>query len=212
MKAYETASPTRVDQPQTGSIADSGRRLVSGRLGATLVLSNAFWGWAGPVLVMLFGGFLRFYRLSKPDAIVFDETYYVPDSNSILRHGVELNHVSKVNDFLLHGNPHIFQLTNGHVTGEVVAHPPLGKIMMAIGQWTFGLTSFGWRVAAAVVGTVAILMLARIVRRMTRSTLLGCVAGLLLALDGLELVLSRTAILDIFLMFWVLAAFGLLVI
>jgi dolichyl-phosphate-mannose-protein mannosyltransferase len=47
---------------------------------------------------------------------------------------------------------------------------------------------------------------------MTRSTLLGCVAGLLLSLDGLELVLSRTAILDIFVMFWVLAAFGLLII
>ena len=47
---------------------------------------------------------------------------------------------------------------------------------------------------------------------MTRSTLLGCVAGLLMALDGLEFVLSRTAILDIFVMFWVLAAFGLLVI
>ena len=55
-------------------------------------------------------------------------------------------------------------------------------------------------------------MLARITRRMTGSTMLGCVAGLLLALDGLELVLSRTAILDIFVMFWVLAAFGLLVI
>ena len=40
---------------------------------------------------------------------------------------------------------------------------------------------------------------------MTRSTLLGCVAGLLMSLDGLELVLSRTAILDIFVMFWVLA-------
>jgi len=42
--------------------------------------------------------------------------------------------------------------------------------------------------------------------------MLGCVAGLLMALDGLEIVLSRTAILDIILMFWILAAFGLLVI
>src|SRR5260370_32289427 len=55
-------------------------------------------------------------------------------------------------------------------------------------------------------------MTARIARRMTGSTMLGCSAGLLLALDGLERVLSPTAILDIFLMFWVLAAFGLLVI
>ena len=84
--------------------------------------------------------------------------------------------------------------------------------MMATGQWTFGLSPFGWRFSVALIGTVSILMTARIARRMTGSTMLGCVAGLLLALDGLELVLSRTAILDIFLMFWVLAAFGLLVI
>ena len=37
-------------------------------------------------------------------------------------------------------------------------------------------------------------------------------AGLLLSLDGLEFVLSRTGILDIFLMFFVLAAFGCLVV
>jgi dolichyl-phosphate-mannose-protein mannosyltransferase len=76
----------------------------------------------------------------------------------------------------------------------------------------FGLTPFGWRFAVAVAGSLAILILARTARRMTRSTLLGCVAGLLLALDGLEFVMSRTALLDIFVMFWVLAAFGLLVI
>ena len=92
-----------------------------------------------------------------------------------------------------------------------MAHPPLGKAMIAVGEWLFGLTPFGWRFAVAVVGTLSILMTARIARRMTRSTLLGCVAGLLMALDGLEFVLSRTAILDIIVMFWVLAAFGMLV-
>ena len=61
-------------------------------------------------------------------------------------------------------------------------------------------------------GTLSILILARVARRMTRSTLLGCLAGLLLALDGLHFVLSRTALLDIFLMFWVLAAFACLVV
>jgi len=204
MDVYQTTPARSTDEPSLLTRAS--------RSGSTLVLGSAFWGWAGPVLVMIFGGMLRFYRLSQPNAVVFDETYYVPDANSILRHGVELSHVKNVNELLVRGNPNIFQPTSGHLTGEIVAHPPLGKIMMAFGQWTFGLTSFGWRVSAAVVGTVAILMLARIVRRMTRSTLLGNVAGLLLALDGLELVLSRTAILDIFLMFWVLAAFGLLVI
>src|SRR5712691_3303946 len=172
----------------------------------------SFWGWAGPLLVTLFGGFLRFYRLSAPHAVVFDETYYVPDAYGILKHGVELNAVDSaknrnvVDHLLAHGSTHI--LTN---TGEYVVHPPLGKVMIAVGEWLFGLTPFGWRFVVALVGTLSILMISRIARRMTRSTMLGCIAGLLMSLDALELVLSRTAILDIFVMFWVLAAFGMLV-
>ncbi|WP_037973056.1 phospholipid carrier-dependent glycosyltransferase, partial [Streptosporangium amethystogenes] len=90
-------------------------------------------------------------------------------------------------------------------------HPPLGKWMIGLGEQLFGMTPYGWRFAGAVVGVLSILILARVARRMTRSTLLGCLAGLLLAVDGLHYVLSRTALLDIFLMFWVLAGFACLV-
>src|SRR6516225_1684121 len=169
---------------------------------------STLWGWAGPVLVTIFGAFLRFNRLSLPHAVLFDETYYVPDAYGILTHGVEINHVKNVNALLARGNTHILIGTQG----EYVVHPPLGKILIAAGEWLFGLTPFGWRFAVAVVGSLSILLTARIARRMTRSTLLGCVAGLLLALDGLEFVMSRTALLDIFVMFWVLAAFGCLVV
>jgi dolichyl-phosphate-mannose--protein O-mannosyl transferase len=168
---------------------------------------SAFWGWAGPLLVTVFGAFLRFDRLGDPHAVIFDETYYVPDALGILRYGVEHNYVSNRNALLARGDPHIFK-----PGGEFVAHPPFGKILIAAGEWLFGLTPFGWRFAVAVVGSLSILLLARIARRMTRSTLLGCVAGLLLALDGLEFVMSRTALLDIFVMFWALAAFGCLVV
>jgi dolichyl-phosphate-mannose--protein O-mannosyl transferase len=224
MKAYESVPSPDLTDTDPGSAAGLGATAVrgpaTGLLSGSGVLTSTFWSWAGPVLITLLGGFLRFYRLSQPNAVVFDETYYVPDANSILHHGVELNHVKNVNQLLLQGNPNIFQKSYTAaacyphkvpcLTGEVVAHPPLGKIMMALGQWTFGLTPFGWRFTVAVIGTVSILMVARIARRMTGSTLLGCVAGLLMALDGLELVLSRTSILDIILMFWILAAFGLL--
>jgi len=168
---------------------------------------SILWGWIGPLLVTAFGAFLRFDRLSVPPSVVFDETYYVPDALGILKYGTEHNYSSTRNALLVRGDPHIF--TKG---GEFVAHPPFGKIIIAAGEWLFGLTPFGWRFAACVAGSLAILMTARIARRMTRSTLLGCVAGLLLSLDGLEFVMSRTALLDVFLMFWVLAAFGCLVI
>jgi dolichyl-phosphate-mannose--protein O-mannosyl transferase len=171
------------------------------------VPGSTAWGWIGPLLVTAFGAFLRFNRLSVPPSIVFDETYYVPDALGIKKFGYEHNYSSTRNALLARGDPHIF--TKG---GEFVAHPPFGKVMIAGGEWLFGLTPFGWRFAACLVGSLAILMTARITRRMTRSTLLGCVAGLLLSLEGLEFVMSRTALLDIFLMFWVLAAFGCLVV
>src|SRR5215470_8138781 len=168
---------------------------------------GTFWGWAGPVIVTVFGAYLRFVRLGSPRAVIFDETYYVPDALGILRFGVEHNYVSNRNGLLVRGDPHVF--TNG---GEFVVHPPFGKVLIVVGEWLFGLSPFGWRFAVAVVGSLSILLLARIARRMTRSTLLGCAAGMLLALDGLEFVMSRTALLDIFVMFWVLAAFGCLVV
>ena len=168
---------------------------------------SRFWGWVGPLLVTVFGTFLRFNRLSVPHAVIFDETYYVPDAWGILRFGVEHNYIASRNALIARGDGRIFA-----PGGEFVVHPPFGKILIAGGEWAFGLNPFGWRFAVAVAGSLAILIVARMARRMTRSTLLGCVAGLLLALDGLEFVMSRTALLDIFVMLWVLAAFAALVI
>ena len=166
-------------------------------------------GWLGPLLVTAFGTFLRFDRLQVPRAVVFDETYYVKDAWSILRHGVEWNLVSNANSLIQAGHTNIFQPCNGtSACGEYVVQPEMGKLLIAVGEWLFGLNPFGWRFASAVFGSLAILLMCRIGRRLTRSTLLGCIAGLLMSLDGLEFVLSRTGILDIFLMFFVLAAFG----
>jgi dolichyl-phosphate-mannose-protein mannosyltransferase len=175
------------------------------------------WGWLGPLLVTAFGAWLRFDRLAIPRAVVFDETYYVKDAWSILQHGVEWNAVTSpsnpnlANELMLQGHTNIFAACTGTGCGEYVVQPEVGKELIAVGEWLFGLNSFGWRFSSAVFGSLAILLICRIGRRMTRSTLLGCIAGLLMSLDGLEFVLSRTGILDIFLMFFVLASFGCMV-
>src|SRR5579862_539178 len=167
------------------------------------------WGWLGPLLVTAFGAWLRFDRLQVPRAVVFDETYYAKDAWSILQHGVEWNYVSNANTLMLQGHTaSLFVPCSGTGCGEYVVQPELGKLIIAVGEAMFGLDSYGWRFFSAVFGSLAILLMCRIARRMTRSTLLGCTAGLLMSLDGLEFVLSRTGILDVFLMFFVLAAFG----
>ncbi|GAA2422283.1 phospholipid carrier-dependent glycosyltransferase [Actinomadura vinacea] len=168
---------------------------------------NVVLSWLGPLLVTIFAGFLRFDRLEMPKAVVFDETYYAKDALALLKFGWEHNTVKDA-DKLLIADPDANIWAAGP---SFVAHPPAGKWMIAIGEWLFGATPFGWRFAAALCGTLSVLILCRVARRMTGSTLLGCMAGLLLALDGLQFVTSRAALLDIFVMFWILAGFACLV-
>ncbi len=164
-------------------------------------------GWAATAAVALLAGVLRFVRLDLPynaDAggKVFDEIYYACDALSLLRFGVE--HVTQSGDAAGTCTP-----VDG---GSFVVHPPLGKWAIAAGIAVFGNSTFGWRSAAAAAGTLTVLLVVRAGRRLTGSTLLGCLAGLLLALDGLHFVLSRTAMLDVFLVLWTTAAFSALLV
>jgi len=200
---------TEADIPATPPTDEASRLAVLRVRLVAPMPDDRLWGWLGPLLVTAFGTFLRFNRLRVPRALIFDETYYAKDAWSILQHGVEWNLVGNANPIIQSGHTNIFAACNGtSACGEYVVQPEAGKLLIAAGEWLFGLNSFGWRFASAVFGSLAILLMCRIARRMTRSTLLGCIAGLLMSLDGLEFVLSRTGILDIFLMFFVLAAFG----
>jgi dolichyl-phosphate-mannose-protein mannosyltransferase len=198
---------------------EAGRLAVLRARLAAPMPEDGLWGWLGPLLVTAFGAWLRFNRLQIPRAIIFDETYYAKDAWSILKHGVEWNYISPpgnpnlANTLILQGHTTgLWQKCTGAGCGEYVVQPEVGKELIAVGEWLFGLNTLGWRFSSAVFGSLAILLMCRIARRMTRSTLLGCIAGLLMSLDGLEFVMSRIGILDIFLMFFVLAAFGCLVI
>jgi dolichyl-phosphate-mannose-protein mannosyltransferase len=175
--------------------------------------SSGWRGWIGPIVVMIIGGILRLVELGRPHAIIFDETYYPKDALGLLRFGYERKLVEGADEILLSGANTDWRTIDVFTTDPTyVVHPPLGKWTIAVGEYLFGVTPFGWRFAVAVLGTLSILMVARITRRLTRSDLVGTVAGLLLAVEGMHLVMSRAALLDMVLMFWVLAAFGLLLI
>ena len=180
-------------------------------LGPQLAQRLSRWtGWLGPLLVAVLAGVLRFWRLGSPRAVVFDETYYAKDSWALLRLGYEGTWPDrKIADPQILAHPQVIPLSD---TGSFVAHPPMGKWVIALGEGVFGLDPFGWRFMTAVLGTLSVLMLCRIGRRLFRSTVLGCLAGALLAVDGLHFVMSRTALLDLIVMFFALAAFGCLLI
>ncbi len=141
-------------------------------------------------LIIAFALILRLWRLSLPKGYIFDEVYYAKNANSLIRNGVELNSQGQA---------------------EFIVHPPLGKWLIGIGIKIFGNNEFGWRISAAVIGTLSVVLIYFITKELFNSIFLSNIAAALMALDGLALVMSRVALLDIFLMFFTLLAFYFLV-
>lgn len=163
-------------------------------------------GWWQTLCLTLLAAGLRLPNLGRPHAVVFDETYYVKDAWSLLKSGYERKMVHNADELMLAGSNKILDSDPSYVV-----HPPFGKWVIASGEWLFGLNPFGWRIAVAILGIAAVAILHRTARRLFRHELTAFLAGLFLAVDGVAIVLSRTALLDQVLMFFVLCAFAFVV-
>ncbi|MFM8204920.1 MAG: dolichyl-phosphate-mannose--protein mannosyltransferase [Actinomycetales bacterium] len=137
------------------------------------------------LIILGISALLRTFRLGTPNELVFDEVYYVDGARDFLANGVEL--------------------TDGKA--EFVVHPPVGKWMIAIGMKFFGDDPFGWRISAALFGVASIYLIFLAARKLFNSDFLALLSAALASIDGLHLVMSRTALLDIFLMTFLLGAF-----
>jgi dolichyl-phosphate-mannose-protein mannosyltransferase len=150
------------------------------------------------VLVTALAGFVRFFALSHPDEMVFDEVYY-PKAGCILIG--ESNEVCRIDS-----SDERFWRRDKWDVGSWV-HPPLGKWQIGMGIKAFGMDPFGWRVTSALAGTLAVTGVALIAQLLFRRPVWTFVAGGLLALEGLNVVLSRTALLDVHLEFWIVVGY-----
>ncbi len=165
-------------------------------------LEDPIVGWSASLAVTLLAFFLRIWKVGTPDEFAFDETYYAKDAWSMLHHGYVRKYVEDADKLIMDGDTRGFWLDDP----SMIVHPEAGKWLIALGEQLFGLDPTGWRVPSVVVGSLMVLVMVRLVRRLTGSTVLGCVAGLLLCFDGLQFVLSRLALLDIFVAFFTLCA------
>ncbi len=153
---------------------------------------DAALGWLVTLVITGIGAVVRFWQLgyrTDGGTPIFDEKYYALNSWEVL------------NDGGYEANP-------GY---GVVVHPPLGKQIIAIGEWIFGYNATGWRFMTALAGVICIAIIIRVVRRMTSSTFIGGLAGILLIADGVSHVQSRTGLLDMIQAFFVLAGFACVV-
>jgi dolichyl-phosphate-mannose--protein O-mannosyl transferase len=141
---------------------------------------------AVPVIVLVLAAAIRLWGLGFPPGMIWDEQYYVLDASAYLGGGIG----QPV------GDPPAVKIAD---EGTWI-HPPLGKWMMALlGIGPMGQRSIGWRLPSAVFGIAGVGLLYLLAFRLWRSEWWAGLASLLLALDGLHIVQSRVAALDIFL-------------
>ena len=131
----------------------------------------------------LFGLALRLWNLDSPKGKIFDEIYYATNAESLLQNGIEIDSKSGLAQFIV--------------------HPTTGKWLIASGIKLFGYNEFGWRFAAAIVGSISIVLMYFTAKKLFNNKLFSVFAASLISLDGLHLVHSRIALLDIFLLFFI---------
>jgi dolichyl-phosphate-mannose--protein O-mannosyl transferase len=138
-----------------------------------------------PLLVVLAAAGIRIWGLGQPAQPYWDETYYIYDANAYLGGGYGID---------VDTPPEVRIAAEG-----TWVHPPLGKWMIALlGVGPFGLHPLGWRVPSVVFGVAGVLLLYLLALELWGSVWWAGLAGSLLALDGLHIVQSRLATLDIF--------------
>ncbi|HXZ88499.1 MAG TPA: phospholipid carrier-dependent glycosyltransferase, partial [Candidatus Binataceae bacterium] len=111
---------------------------------------------------------LRFWHLGHPGEIVFDEVHFVGQA----RH-------------YLHGEPFLDP------------HPPIAKMIIALGIALFGDYSSSWRLGNATLGTILVAVTYLLGRRMFGSRLAAALAAGFVACDGFFIVDSRIGCIDI---------------
>jgi Gpi18-like mannosyltransferase len=118
--------------------------------------------------LMLAAVVTRFWHLGKPAEIVFDEVHFVGQARHYLHNEIFLD-----------------------------PHPPLAKLVIAAGILLFGDHPWSWRVGNAVIGCVLVGVTYLLARRIAGWRLVGALAAAFIVGDGMFLVDSRVAVIDI---------------
>jgi dolichyl-phosphate-mannose-protein mannosyltransferase len=146
--------------------------------------------WVALLTVTAGAAAVRLPGLNRPLGFVFDEIFYARNACRYVLGAAECT----IDDLASR------------------AHPPLGNWLIGAGIKIFGYEEFGWRISAAVLGTMSVALLFLLVRQLLRDapqparTLGAFAAAALLTGDFLHLVHSRIGMLDVFVTLFVIGA------
>ena len=125
---------------------------------------------------------------------LFDETELYPQASTCQNsmYFDEIYHARTAYEFL-HG-----------LTSYENTHPPLGKILIALGVVLFGMNPFGWRIAGTFFGILMVPVVYLFARRLSKGTLLSALACVLFAFDFMHFTQTRIATIDVYVTFFVI--------
>lgn len=121
---------------------------------------------------------LSLVRIDIPSKPYFDEVHYLPAVRALMDFGRAAN----------------------------LEHPPLAKQIMALGLWLFGDRPFGWRVMSVGFGTLALFAMMRAAWFASDNRLASLLTGLFAGTNFLLFVHARIAMLDVFMVAFVMVA------
>lgn len=97
-----------------------------------------------------------------------------------------------------------------HLEGIVAyenTHPPLGKIIIALGIKLFGLNPFGWRIAGTVLGILMLPVMYMMARRLFGKPIYAGLATGLFAADFMHFTQTRISTIDVYGVFFIMLMF-----
>ena len=145
----------------------------------------------GPIVSLLAVSLgLRLYRLGeRAGQLIGDEEWYIQDARVLLGLPVHLHHLPSA------------PLSGLDPNSE---HPPLAKLIIAGSMKLFGVREFAWRLPSVLLGTLSIWLLYRIVLALRGSQGQAFFAAFLLAFDNMSFIHGRIAMLDVYMVTFLL--------
>ncbi|MBR3382138.1 MAG: glycosyltransferase family 39 protein [Clostridia bacterium] len=125
---------------------------------------------------------------------LFDEQGSVPDYPSYYN-GMYF-------DELYHGRTALEHINN--LTVYEWTHPPLGKLIIAVGILLFGMKPFGWRIMGVLFGVAMIPILYCFGKRLLKKSELALFSTVLFTFDFMHFTMMRIATVDTFAVFFIL--------
>ena len=87
------------------------------------------------------------------------------------------------------------------------SHPPLGKLIISLGIWLFGMTPFGWRFMGTLFGVLMVPLLYVFLKNLFGKTSIALCGTALFTFDFMHLTQTRIATIDSYGVFFILAMF-----